>query len=279
MKEYEAHLLELSKHSMSIVPDQAERVPKFVKGLTFSTRSFVFRGVSEGLPSSPFFLVHQLEEGVKTEVVVLFRAVGWFMYLCQQLRMVSKPKDLMVLAEVAMVVHLRLSTFEHAQGRGQTGRGSRTPGRGALAMQGGGVPRERDIDFSIELEPYTMPISIPPDHMDLAESKEWKDQLQDLLSKGFIFPSVSLLGAPLFSVGNNDGSIRMLFIDDILVYSNTEEDHDNHLRILLQRLREEKLYAKFSKCEFQLGSVAFLQHVVSKESFRVDPENIEAVRG
>ncbi|XP_069144551.1 uncharacterized protein [Solanum lycopersicum] len=58
----------------------------------------------------------------------------------------------------------------------------------------------------------------------------------------------------------------------------TEEDHVRHLKIILQRLREEKLYAKFSKCEFWLTSVTFLGHVVSKEGIRVDPAKIEAVR-
>ena len=58
-------------------------------------------------------------------------------------------------------------------------------------------------------------------------------------------------------------SFVIVFIDDILVYSKTNEDHVQHLRIVLQRLREEKLYAKFSKCEFSLTSVTFLGHVVS----------------
>ena len=71
----------------------------------------------------------------------------------------------------------------------------------------------------------------------------------------------------------------IVFIDDILVYSKTEEDHVRHLRIVLQRFREEKLYAKFSKCEFWLTSVTVLGHVVSKEGIRVDPAKIEAVRG
>ena len=71
----------------------------------------------------------------------------------------------------------------------------------------------------------------------------------------------------------------IVFIDYILVYSKTKEDHVRHLRIVLQRLREEKLYAKFSKCEFWITSVTFLGHVVSKEGIRVDPAKIEAIRG
>jgi hypothetical protein len=53
------------------------------------------------------------------------------------------------------------------------------------------------------------------------------------------------------------------FIDDILVYSENEQDHEKHLRIVLARLREHKLYAKFSKCEFWLKKVPFLGHVLS----------------
>ena len=62
----------------------------------------------------------------------------------------------------------------------------------------------------------------------------------------------------------------IVFIDDILVYSKSEEDHVNHLRQVLQVLRDRQLYPKFSKCEFWLNSVAFLGHVVSNEGIRVD---------
>lgn len=63
----------------------------------------------------------------------------------------------------------------------------------------------------------------------------------------------------------------VVFIDDILVYSEIEEKHEEHLRIVLQVLREKQLYAKFSKCEFWLREVAFLGHVVSAEGIIVDP--------
>ena len=72
-----------------------------------------------------------------------------------------------------------------------------------------GVPPDRDIDFAIDLEPGTKPISIPPYRMAPAELKELKDQLQDLLSKGFIRPSVSPWGAPVLFVKKKDGTIRM----------------------------------------------------------------------
>jgi hypothetical protein len=63
----------------------------------------------------------------------------------------------------------------------------------------------------------------------------------------------------------------VIFIDDILVYSANEEEHEEHLRIVLTRLREHKLYAKFSKCEFWLKKVPFLGHVLSGEGISVDP--------
>ena len=67
----------------------------------------------------------------------------------------------------------------------------------------------------------------------------------------------------------------IVFIDDILVYSSTEEEHEHHLRLVLQRLREHRLYAK---CEFWLPQVAFLGHVVGKDGILVDPGKIEAVK-
>ena len=65
--------------------------------------------------------------------------------------------------------------------------------------------------------------------------------------------------------------------NDITRNSRSVEEHEQHLRIVLETLRREQLYAKFSKCEFWLDSVAFLGHVVSKEGIQVDPKKIEAV--
>ena len=69
----------------------------------------------------------------------------------------------------------------------------------------------------------------------------------------------------------------IVFIDDILIYSGSKEDHEEHLRVVLQILRENQLYAKFSKCQFWLDSVAFLGHVISVEGVYVDPKKIEAI--
>jgi hypothetical protein len=69
----------------------------------------------------------------------------------------------------------------------------------------------------------------------------------------------------------------IVFIDDILVYSQNEEEHVEHLRIVLTRLRDHQLYAKFSKCEFWLNKVPFLGHVLSSEGILVDPTKVQEV--
>ena len=69
----------------------------------------------------------------------------------------------------------------------------------------------------------------------------------------------------------------VVFMDDILIYSQSEWKHEDHLRIVLQLLRDHQLYAKFSKCEFWLTVVRFLGHMVSALGVSVDPEKVEAV--
>ncbi|KAL5563785.1 hypothetical protein UlMin_033532 [Ulmus minor] len=176
-----------------------------------------------------------------------------------------------------------------------------------------GLPPNREIQFEIELLPGTAPISKAPYRMAPAELKELQAQLQDLLDKRFIRPSHSPWGAPEedipksafrtryghyeflvmpFGLTNAPAAFMdlmnrvfkefldkfvIVFIDDILIYSKTKEEHDEHLRITLRTLEEHKLYAKFSKCEFWLDKVHFLGHVVSKDGVSVDPAKIEAV--
>ena len=223
-----------------------------------------------------------------------------------------------------------------------------------------GLPPPREVEFSIELMPGTGPISIAPYRMSPLELSELKKQLEELLEKGFVRPSVSPWGAPVLLVKKKDGSMRLcidyrqlnkvtiknkyplpriddlmdqlqgatvfskidlksgyhqirvreedvpktafrsryghyeylvmpfgvtnapavfmdymnkifhpyldkfvvVFIDDILVYSKNEAEHADHLRIVLKILKEKKLYAKLSKCEFWLEEVKFLGHVI-----------------
>jgi hypothetical protein len=69
----------------------------------------------------------------------------------------------------------------------------------------------------------------------------------------------------------------VIFIDDILIFSKTEEEHAEHIRIVLQKLSDHRLYAKFSKCEFWLKEVSFLGHVLSENVVAVDPSKVKDV--
>jgi hypothetical protein len=100
----------------------------------------------------------------------------------------------------------------------------------------------------------------------------------------FLVMSFGLTNAPAYfmylmnSVFMNElDKFVVVFIDDILIYSKSKAEHTKHLRIVLQRLRDHKLYAKFSKCEFWLDRVKFLGHTISKEGISVDPSKAQEV--
>jgi hypothetical protein len=69
----------------------------------------------------------------------------------------------------------------------------------------------------------------------------------------------------------------VLFIDNILIYYRSESDHEEHLRLVLQKLRDNQLYAKFSKCEFWIGEVPFLGHIISNGGISVDPAIVKEI--
>ncbi|GJS80826.1 zinc finger, CCHC-type, retrotransposon gag domain protein [Tanacetum coccineum] len=98
------------------------------------------------------------------------------------------------------------------------------------------------------------------------ELKALKESITRDVGNGFIRPSVSQWV-----------HLDIVFIDDILVTLKTEEEHKRHLRIVLEILRQKKLYAKFSKCEFWLQQVAFLGHIVSADGIIMDPSKVEAI--
>ncbi|GJR11142.1 putative reverse transcriptase domain-containing protein [Tanacetum coccineum] len=70
----------------------------------------------------------------------------------------------------------------------------------------------------------------------------------------------------------------IIFIDDILIYSKSEEEHAEHLKLILELLKKEELYAKFSKCEFWLSKVQFLGHVIDSEGIHIDLAKIESIK-
>ena len=69
----------------------------------------------------------------------------------------------------------------------------------------------------------------------------------------------------------------MVFVDDILIYSQSEEEHEDHLRVVSQLLRDHQLYAKFSKCKFWLIEVRLLGHIASASGVSMDPEKVEVM--
>jgi hypothetical protein len=69
----------------------------------------------------------------------------------------------------------------------------------------------------------------------------------------------------------------IVFLDDILIYSKSEEEHEKHLRMVLQVLREHQLYAKLSKCSFYQRKIHYLGHIISKEGIAVDPKKIKSI--
>ncbi|WVZ52688.1 hypothetical protein U9M48_003725, partial [Paspalum notatum var. saurae] len=100
----------------------------------------------------------------------------------------------------------------------------------------------------------------------------------------YLVVSFGLTNAPAFfmymmnSVFMNElDKFVVVFIDDILVYSKNEEEHEEHLRTVLTQLREHQLYAKFSKCAFWLREVSFLGHILSEKGVTVDPSKVEDV--
>ncbi|GJT39607.1 reverse transcriptase domain-containing protein [Tanacetum coccineum] len=132
-----------------------------------------------------------------------------------------------------------------------------------------GLPPTRQVEFHIELIPGAAPVARAPYRLAPAEMKELAEQLKELSDKGFIRPSSSPWGAPILFVKKKDGSFRMC-ID--------YQEHEEHLKTILELLKKEELYAKFSKCEFWINTVKFLGHVIDSSGIHVDPAKIEAVK-
>nr|GEW48710.1 putative reverse transcriptase domain-containing protein [Tanacetum cinerariifolium] len=178
-----------------------------------------------------------------------------------------------------------------------------------------GLPPPKQVEVQIDLVPGVAPIARAPYRLAPSEMKELSVQLQELLEKGFIRLSSSLWGAPVLFVKKKVGSFRMCIdyrelnkltikncyplprIDDLLdqlqvmpfgltnvpavfidLMNQNKKEHGEHLKIILELLRREQLYAKFSKCDFWLESVQFLSHVIDNKGVYVDPSKIEAIK-
>ncbi|GKF32208.1 putative reverse transcriptase domain-containing protein, partial [Tanacetum coccineum] len=190
-----------------------------------------------------------------------------------------------------------------------------------------GLPPPRQVEFKIDLEPGTAPVTRAPYSLAPSEMKESLVQLQELLEKGFIRPSSSRgelrccyhqlrikeedipITAFRTRYGHFDGHFEfqvmpfgltnapavfmdlmnrvckpyldkfmIVFINDIFVYSKNKKEHGEHLKIILELLKKEQMYAKFSKCDFWLDLVQFLGHVINSKGVHVDHAKIEAIK-
>nr|GEX60275.1 putative reverse transcriptase domain-containing protein [Tanacetum cinerariifolium] len=168
------------------------------------------------------------------------------------------------------------------------------------------LPPSREEEFRIYYS-GAMPVAKLPYRLSPIEMQELSNQLKELQGKGFIRPSSSPWGVPVLFVKKKDGLFRMcidyrelnkltvknkypfpriddsfvqlqgswpyldkfviVFIDDILIYSKSKEEHKVHLKLILELLKKEKWFRKFLKCEFWLQEVHFLGHVVNNEGF------------
>ncbi|GJV63951.1 putative reverse transcriptase domain-containing protein [Tanacetum coccineum] len=161
-----------------------------------------------------------------------------------------------------------------------------------------GLPPARPVEFQIDLIPGVVPVARAPYRLAPSEMKELSEQLQELSDKGFIRPSSSPWGAPVLFVKKKDGSFRMCIdyrsnIDSKIdlrsgyhqlrvreqdIPKTDEKEHKEHLKAILELLKKEQLYAKFSKCEFWIPKVQFLGHVIDSRGIHVDPAKIESIK-
>ncbi|GJU13209.1 retrotransposon protein, putative, ty1-copia subclass [Tanacetum coccineum] len=125
-----------------------------------------------------------------------------------------------------------------------------------------GLPPQRQVEFRIDLFPGATPVAKSPYQVAPSEMQELSEQLQELQDKGFIRPSYSPCRAPVLFYIMKTGS----------------EDHEVYLKFVLELLKKERLYAKFSKCKFWLQEVHFLGHVVNRNGIHVNPSKIEVVK-
>ncbi|WMV07809.1 hypothetical protein MTR67_001194 [Solanum verrucosum] len=114
------------------------------------------------------------------------------------------------------------------------------------------------------------------------ELKELKEKLKDLLDKDFIRSSFSPWSASVLFVHKNDGSLRMCIdyrqLNKVTIKNKSKDEHVDHLRIVLQVLKDQNLFAKFSKCEFLLRFMGFIGHIVFDKDIVMDPKKTDAVK-
>ncbi|GJV67014.1 putative nucleotidyltransferase, ribonuclease H [Tanacetum coccineum] len=170
-----------------------------------------------------------------------------------------------------------------------------------------GLPSTRQVEFHIELIPGAAPVARAPYRLAPAEMKELAEQLKELSDKGFIRPSSSpiddlfnqLQGSSIYSKIDLRSDYHQLRVREedipktafrtryrhyefqVMPFGLTNapaKEHVEYLKTIIELLKKEELYAKFSKCEFWIHTVKFLGHVIDSSSIHVDPTKIEAVK-
>ncbi|GJR54804.1 putative reverse transcriptase domain-containing protein [Tanacetum coccineum] len=168
-----------------------------------------------------------------------------------------------------------------------------------------GLPPTRQVEFHIDLVPGAAPVARAPYRLGLRSSVYSKIDLrsgyhqlrvreEDISKTAFrtryghyefqVMP-FGLTNAPAVFMDLMNRVCKpyldkfvIVFIDDILIYSKSKQEHEEHLKIILELLKKEELYAKFSKCEFWIPKVQFLGHVIDNKGIHVDPAKIESVK-
>eukprot|EP00253_Pinus_taeda_P018699 PITA_18699 len=138
-----------------------------------------------------------------------------------------------------------------------------------------------DLDVTVLIDPGATLSYISPrivEHCKLQPVKIKEPWLVQLATGAKIWVNAKVKNCPLKIVGQSVTTDLNVFpLGSMLVYSRTMEEHQEHLRVILQTLREHKLYAKFSKCNFFKGQIQYLGHIITKEGIDVDPEKINTI--
>ncbi|GJS75154.1 hypothetical protein Tco_0725035 [Tanacetum coccineum] len=162
-----------------------------------------------------------------------------------------------------------------------------------------GLPPSYEVEFRIDLIPGAILVAKSPYRLAPMELQELSNQIKELQDEGFIRPSSSPWGDPVLLVKKKYDSfaIRVIvfFKNRPLIWlssiestrrrysqncfqDESKEEHEVHLKLILELLKKDKLFGKFSKCEFWLQEVHFLGHVVNSKGIHEDPSKIEAVK-
>src|SRR3989442_505320 len=139
-----------------------------------------------------------------------------------------------------------------------------------------GLPPLRGIEHQIDFIPGSSIPNRPAYRSNPMETKELKKQLEELLEKGLIRESLSPFAVHVLRAYL--GRFVVVYFDDILIYSKDVGEHVEHVKLVLDVLREQNLYAKLKKCSFCLDSVIFLGFVLSAQGIAVDEEKVKAIQ-